>query len=390
MASGNDSNVKQAKTKKLLLAPLFEDASVRLEPEEPQKVLVAGMAEARPTKEYPDSFFGRAFKILRGEFGTLFKSSLFFILFTIPFAVILFWFAGYYQNLMLSGTYNFMGGIGVGYPFGVGDSIAESVARLYWDVKEPVYMMLAATLILIMLGFSGLFYCAKRSFFQEYYKKSFRMYWIGFKKHWWRFLLFGGLVVLIGAAMTTSIMNLLKAQQLAAAGAGDYCAVVFSWLFGAPLVLYFTVVLALSVTYDLSVKGCFKDALVVIVNNPFSSIFVCAFSVAPLLLLLIGQFFSIIIYIVMTLVGFTLMALMYVALVSRGMTKCHDRKEEGDKLAEQQARRAVKEQAKSKKADYSAYAGKPANGERAKTGGGDKKSKKTAVPYQNPKKKKKK
>ncbi len=389
MASGNDSNSKQTKIRKLRLASLFEEASVRLEPEEPQKVLVAGMAEARPVKEYPDTFFGRAFKILRGEFGTLFKSSLFFILFTIPFAVILFWFAGYYQNLMLSGTYNFMGGIGVGYPFGAGDSISESVARLYWEVKEPIYLMLAATLILTLVGFSGLFYCAKRSFFQEYYKKSFRMYWIGFSKHWWRFLLFGGIVVLIGAAMTTSLMHLLTMQQLSSAGAGDYCAVVFSWIFGAPLALYFTLVLDLSVTYDLGIKGCFKDALVVAANNIFSCIFVCALSVVPLLLLLIGQFFSIIIYIVMVLVGFALMALMHTALISRGMTKCQDRKDAADKQAKQQGRKARKTESNAQSAEAPTSAGKPADALRP-AGGGNKKAKKKPVPYQNPKKKKKK
>lgn len=383
MASNNDTNARQVKPKKLLLAPLFVEASVRKEPEEPQKVLVAGLAEARPVKQYPDTFFGRAFKILRGEFGTLFKSTLFFILFTLPFAVILFWFAGYFENLTLSGSFNFMGGIGVGYPFGAGDSIAQSVARLYWEAKEPVYMMLAAALVFGAVGFSGLFYCAKRSFYQDYYKKSFRMYWYGFAKHWWRFLLFGGLLICVGAAMTTALMHLLAQQQLSAAGAGDYCAVVFSWLIGAPLMMYLAVALALGVTYELSIGGCLRDAFVVIVNNPFSSIFVCAFSVAPLLLLLIGQFFSIIIYIVMVLVGFTLMALMFIALVARGMTKCLNRKEAADKLAKQQAKKAAKA------ANTPAKSAANGNGQ-AKPSSSGNKAKKKPVPYQNPKKKKKK
>lgn len=373
MATNNDTNTRQSKPKKLLLAPLFVDAHVRVEPEEPQKVLVAGLAEARPVKDYPDTFFGRAFKILRGEFGTLFKGSLFFILFTLPFALLLFWFAGFYENLVLSGTFNFMGGIGVGYPFGAGDSIAQSVARLYWDVREPVYMMLAASLLFCSLGFSGVIYCAKRSFYQDYYKKSARTYWIGFCKHWWRCLLFGGSTVLIGAALVTALMNLLAHQQLAAATAGDYCAVVFSWIFGLPLMMYFAVGMSLGVTYDLSVEGCLKDALVVIANNLISCILVCALSIVPLILLFVGQFFSIVIYAAMVLVGFTLMGLMLVALVSRGMTKCKNRKEASDKLAQQVARKAVK----------ASYADEHSSTAK-------KKAKKPQTPYQNPKKKKKK
>lgn len=378
MANDNNANARQSKPKKLLLASVFVDAPVRKEPEEPQKILVAGLAEAKQIKEYPDTFFSRAFKVLRGEFGLLFKSTLFFMLFAVPFAVILFWFANYFQNLTLNGTFNFMGGIGVGYPFGAGDSIALSVSRLYWDVKEPVYMMLAATLIIGVLGLSGLFYCAKRSFYQDYYKKAFRTYWMGFAKHWWRFLLFGGLAILIGAALVTALMHLLAQQQLAAATAGDYCAVVFSWVFGAPLMMYLAVALALGVTHELSIAGCLRDSLVVIVNNPISCILVCVLSLAPLLLLLLGQFFSIVIFIVMVLIGFTLMSLMFVALVSRGMTKCHNRKEVSEKLAKQT----------SKKADRSSSGGSTYVG--AGGGAAKKKAKKQAVPYQNPKKKKKK
>ncbi len=391
MASNNDANARHIAPRKLLLAPLFKDAPVRQEPEEPQKVLVAGLAEAKPNKQYPDTFFGRGFKVLRGEFGTLFKSSLFFILFTLPFAVILFWFAGYFEKLVLDGSYNFMGGIGVGYPFGTGDSIAQSVASLYWDVKEPIYMMLAATLIIGMLGFSGLFYCAKRSFYQDFYKRSFRMYWIGFKAHWWKFLFYGGLLILVGAAMTTSIMHLLAQQQLAAATAGDYCAVVFSWVFGAPIIVYLAVALALGVTYELNVGETFKNALVVLVNNPISSIFVCALCALPLVLLMLGAFFSIVVYIAMVLVGCTLMALMLIALVSRGMTKCHNRLEYAAKQAAQEAKKAAKSVKKTQgQASGSSAPQNKVEGERDGRSNGNKKTKKQPVPYKNPKKKKKK
>ena len=221
----NQTATKNSPTaKKLLLGSLYTDAPVRVEPEEPQKVLVAGLAEARPVKDYPDTFFGRAFKVFRGEFMTLLKSSLFFVLFTLPFIVIFAWFAGFFENLTLGGVYNFMGDIGVGFPGG-GDSLAESVARLYWEVKEPILLMLGATLIIGSLGLAGNFYCAKRSYFQNYYSKTIKTFWMGFARYWWMFLVTVTVMVLIGCAMGTSIIYLLQQQTLGTAGAGAYCAV---------------------------------------------------------------------------------------------------------------------------------------------------------------------
>lgn len=367
--TNKQANVQQSK--KLLLSRLFCDAPVRTEPEEPQKVLVAGLAEARPVKDYPDTFFGRGFKVFRGEFGNLFKSSLYTILFTAPFAVILFWFAGYFQNLVLGNVYNFMGGVGVGYPFFAGDSIALSVSSLYWDVKEPIYCMLAAALIIASAGLAGLYYCAKRSFYQDYYKKPFRMYWTGFAKYWWKFLLFLSFAILVGLAIVTSLMNLLAKQQIFTAGAGDYCAVVFAFIFGVPLILLSMTSLALNVSYELTLWQSIKNSIVIFVNNPFSSIIVFVVSLAPLLLLLAGQFMSIIIYILMAILGFAFLSMMWIALVGRGMTKCHVRKEDIDKQKIAEARRKA----------YESGGSKPKNKQ---------KNKKPPVPYQNPKKKKKK
>ena len=232
----NSAYTMPKKPKKLLLGKLFTDAAVRKEPEEPQKILVAGLAEARPVKEYPDSFMARAAAVMRGEFATLFKATLFFLIFTVPFIVIFAWFSGYFENLTIGGTYNFMGDIGVGFPGG-GDSIAVSVGSLYRNVKMPVMAMYGACFLFGSLGLSGLFYCAKRSFYQDYYKNWARTYWMGFAKYWWKFLLAGLMMVVVALGMVESLMYLLEQQALGTAGAGAYCAVVFSFVIGAPLLL---------------------------------------------------------------------------------------------------------------------------------------------------------
>ena len=369
-------NNRQKRERHLRLASLYTDAPVRVEPEEPKKVVTAGLVEAVEKKDYPDTFFKRALAVFRGEFTTLLKATLWFIVFTFPFIIILAWFANYFENMVLGGTYNFMGDIGVGFPGG-GDSISVAVARLYWDVKAPVICMLAGTLIIGSLGLSGLFYCVKRSYFQDVYKRITRTYWLGFAKYWWKFLVTLTVEVLIGLAMSISIVYLLKMQALGAADAGAYCAVVFSFVFGAPLLTIPMVMCGLFATYELTFAQCFKNAIVIIANTPIVVALVGIVSVAPLLVLLANMMIvSIIVYVAMAAVGTTFVALLWTSMAARGMETCHALYEQKQKEDMVLARRAAKS---------NPYI----NGSAQTVKSQDKKKKPQNV-YQNPKKKKKK
>ena len=334
-------NRRPAREKKLRLASLFTDAPVRVEPEEEKKVVVAGLVEANPQKDYPTSFFKRAWAVFRGEFATLFKSGLYFVAFTLPFIVIVAWFAKYFENMVLGGTYNFMGDIGVGFPGG-GDSIALSVARLYWEVKAPVFCMVAGALIFASLGLAGIFYCAKRSYYQDYYKRITKTFWMGFAKYWWKYFVTMTFAILVGLAMSISILYLLKEQTLGTAGAGAYCAVVFSWVFGAPLLTIPVVMCGLFASHELTFSQAFKNALVIIVNCPFMVAIVCILSAAPLLVCLAGSIVAIIAYAVMALIGTFFVALFWTAMSSRGMKKCSVMYGDMQRAALQNARRAAK------------------------------------------------
>lgn len=361
---------KPQKEPKFVLGNLFVDADVVVEPAEPQKIVVAGMTEATVKKEYSDSFFKRAFEVFRGEYSSMFRTTIWFLVISVVV------FAAYmlgltlYQDHVLADSYNFMANIGVGYP-GVGDSIAESVAQLYWEVYQPVLMFMAAAMIIASPFMAGQFYSAKRSYYQDSYKKHIRTYWLGFAKYWWKFLIAGTLSTLVMLAMGTALCNLLAKQQLAAAGADDYCGVVFSFILGAPILAYIMVLTGLFTTYNLSLKDAMKDALVIIANNWISVIIVGVLSAAPLLLLIAGKTVSIIVYAAMFLAGFNILALEWIALVDRGMTKCKN-------LLAYEKKKKLQE---TRKAQKSEYQGNPAK----------KKNKKPAQqPYVNPKKKKKK
>lgn len=410
MAQNNVTNSAynaQPKAKRLLLANLFTDAPIRKEPEEPKKVITAGLVEATPAKEYPDTFFGRAYKVFTGEFQTLFKSALFFVLFTVPFILVLAWLSGLFEQSVIGTYHNFMGNVGVGFPGG-GDSITLSRAKLLWEVKVPVVGMLAGCLLFGSLGLSGLFYCAKRSYFQHVYKRSARTYWMGFAKYWWKFFVSTLALVSIGYAMIVALIYLLQQQTLGTADAGAYCAVVFSWVFGAPMLLVPMVMMSLFTSYELTFVQCFKNALVIIANSPVVVVLTAIISVAPLALCALNGFFPIIICVIMAFAGCTFMSLAWIAMGDRGMVKCHNRKVETDKMNMQ----AMRKQAKLERKQKSAYNPAPSKSDKNKANGAQKNAqngaqkavqnsnqqqgtnnkpkKKQPTPYQNPKKKKKK
>ena len=167
-------------------------------------------------------------------------------------------------------------------------------------------------------------------------------------------------------------------------------AVVLSFIFGAPLLLIPMVMMSLFTSYWLSLKDAFKDAIVLIVNNPFMTVICGVLSAAPLLLLMINNIFAIIICIAMLIVGFIYWAQCWVAMADRGMTKCKALKAYTDKkklIALRDRKGGTKNAAKG----GGKYEAKAAAGAQQYPAQEKKNTPKQAPkPYVNPKKKKKK
>lgn len=385
MANQNQTAGKPGKEPRFLLGNLFVDADVVVEPEEPAKIVVAGMAEAKIKKEYPEGYFKKAAAVVRSEFALLLKGSLWFapaaLVFILTFVVA----APFFENYVMGDGYNFMMGIGAGaYPGG--DNIALSVAKLYWEVYQPFLMMLAGAAIIVSPFIAGLFYCAKRAYYQDFYKRVTRTFFMGFAKYWWKFLVTATVGILIALAMGTSLIYELQQEQLGTANAGSMAAVVLSFIVGAPLLTVPMVMMSLFTTYGLSLKDTFKDALVVIANNPVMTVVCGVLSAAPLLLLMINNIFAIIICIAMLLVGFIFWAQCWVAMADRGMTKCKALKVYTDKKNALLLRAKKGGAAKGK--GTTAYSVQNRDGAQAQTKRPAQKQ--ASKPYVNPKKKKKK
>ena len=380
---------QREKEPRFLLGSLFVDAPVVAEPEEKKKVVVAGMTEATIKKEYPEGFVKKAAAVCRGEYRTLIKASLWFLLAALVFVLVLLVAEPFFEDYVIGSGFVFTGGLGVGFnPTGVVDSIAEQTARLYWEVYEPLLLMLAGAGIIATPFLTGLFYCAKRSYYQNAYKRTTATFFMGFAKYWWKFLVTGVVGILVATAMGTSLLYHLSVQAGGGDTAGSLAAVILTFIFGAPLLLVPMVMMSLFTTYELSFKDTFKDALVVIFNNPVYVIVAGLVSAAPLLLLMASQIVSIIVVAVMFLIGFIFWALAWVGVADRGMTKCRALKAYFDKKKAVAQGRAAKAAGKSAKAAAADGQGNAAGN--AATGATAPKKKAAPVPYQNPKKKKKK
>ena len=351
---------------KFLLSSLFTPAEVVTEPEEEGKVVVAGLREAQVKRDYSESPFRRVFEVYRADFLKLLRCVAIFIVSTLPIIIAATLGLQYYEKYILGGTYNFMAGIGVGYP-GIGDSISQAVAVQQWQVYEPIFLMTVAAAFICSIFMPGLFYCVKRCYHQDSFKKIVITFFMGVKKYWWKFMIcvFVGLGIV--AAMGTSFFYLRSQQSLGTAGAGAYCAVVFTWIIGAPLLLIPMTMMTQFTQYNLSFIQTLKNALVFIFNTPFTIIFTGIICAGPLFLMFTTLVVKIIAFIIIALAGYTLWALWLTALGKRSMDRC---------IAYRNAD-LKKIQIAERQAQKNSYNGQA-------------KKKKPVQTYQNPKKKKKK
>ena len=389
MANQTQAAGRPAKEPRFLLGKFFVDADVVVEPEEPAKIVVAGMTEARIKKEYPEGHFKKAGAVLRANFSLLLRGSLWFAPAALVFILVFLVAAPFFENYVMGSGYNFVQNVGNALHPG-GDDIGASVARLYWDVYQPLLMMLAGAGIIAAPFIAGLFYSAKRAYYQDFYKRTTRTFFMGFAKYWWKYLITATVGILIALAMGTALIHQLTCEQLGTANAGTMAAVVLSFIFGAPLLTVPMVMMCLFATYGMSLKDTFKDAIVIIANNPFTTLICGVLSAAPLLLLMINNIFAIIICIAMLLVGFIYWAQCWTAFADRCMTKCKALKAYTDKkkLLALRDRKGGGNGAGKNAVRYETTSA----GQTAPSGAGKKKNnaKQPPKPYVNPKKKKKK
>ena len=214
--------------------------------------------------KFPDSIKG-SFAAYKANTKTLLKASLYFLIFLAPMIVLLVY---GYNALLAHYTYsggNFMGNLGIGYPGEISD-IHSIMLTLYNGYQMFLFYCVPAVFI-ISLGMAGLFNVAKKVIWNEPIKYVAKPFFDGIKRFWWKYVIF----VMVGAgvllAMGSSLIYLLGEIEMSRAGAGAYCACIFSFIIGAPILLYCLVPLTIIPSYKLSFVQLIKDSFIMLVNR---------------------------------------------------------------------------------------------------------------------------
>ena len=345
--------------------------------------------------KFPDSIKG-SFAAYKANTKTLLKASLYFLIFLAPMIVLLVY---GYNALLAHYTYsggNFMGNLGIGYPGEISD-IHSIMLTLYNGYQMFLFYCVPAVFI-ISLGMAGLFNVAKKVIWNEPIKYVAKPFFDGIKRFWWKYVIF----VMVGAgvllAMGSSLVYLLGEIEMSRAGAGAYCACIFSFIIGAPILLYCLVPLTIIPSYKLSFVQLIKDSFIMLVNRFVPYLIMAAVSIIPVALLAISPILSYILYIVYVGFGCSLWAMLWTGVGHSSYLKCvylHDITESQSKNPYAKNAKSAKQQQRQKPQTVEGKTESPENAQAQNGQGGhtsqsNNQAKKKQQGFVNPKKKKKK
>ncbi len=385
----NSANAKKPeKQKKLLLRKIFHTTWETREERVPDKLRMPDGKIVPYTPKYTATLSG-AWKAYKDNTKAMLISSIYFALFLVPLLVLIFYGLPQMLGIAIGSSFNFMGNLGVGYP-GVVDSISQAiVARL--GVYQYFFIFVFAGAVVASIGMAGLATVAKKVMFNEKVetvskKKSkdgkahsvAEVFFKGVWQHGWKYLLavtLGGAILL---AMVSALVFQLKCSALGTSGPASICAVVFTWLFGAPLLMIPYATMTIIPSYKMNFVRTLSTALVLSVNKFPKYFIVGALSFVPFGIMFVSSMLSYILIAVVIVFGFSLIAMMWTGLGQSSYISCAAKFQEIEEVER------IENATKARQERYQAQ--KEANKQNKPTG--NKTNNKQQ--YQNPKKKKKK
>ena len=305
------------KSKKFICANLFTNAQFRIEETEKPKEVIKGFVSSSEKFEFDsNSFFKRSSFLIRKKGKSLFSACIIFVLFLAPFFVSLFYLARLIEKNVM-GQYNFMSSIGVGF-----GEPGHDFATEWWNYvkgyKMPTVAMLCLSIIIISMVTAGLFYVAKRTYFQENFTKKISTFFLGVKKYWWQFLI----TVSVVAIAVTSMVEISFYISSTKVHPGVYVGAAFVYLFGFLTTMFSMTLLSIYVSYNLKFGEAIKNTFVVIFNAPLPIILTTLLTALPLAVGAVHRIALGIIMAIMGVFGFVVFSMMWIALGHKVMWKC--------------------------------------------------------------------
>jgi hypothetical protein len=251
------------------------------------KITAAPEERDAPKKELPPK--GRlkyVFGVFRAEANSLFRANLPVILSLVPLGLLFFWYLPTQLAETASG-YNFMTGIGIGFPEAA-SSYSDSQIAVY-NVYQMFILLATPCVWLFGVALSGLNYICRRLLQGDKPAKLLPAFLAGIKKYWFNTLLTVVLSSTAALGIGSLIIYLLKNIAAGTAGAGVWFAAIVPSAVVLPLLILPLFMLPMSVFYRMGFMDTVKNAAILAVKFPLFTFLVAVISAAPLVLLFAVQ-----------------------------------------------------------------------------------------------------
>ncbi len=186
--------------------------------------------------------------------------------------------------------YAFTGSLGIGYGATDQSVINEAIQRIY----EARIMYSAAYIIpcvmFASIGMAGVYNCM-RNMLWGVECKTLKHFFLGIKRHWYKFLIVFTVLGVIAMGFTVSILEIAMANAMGqAANAGWWVLAVFMGILALVASMYAIILVPMLVTYRYDAKWyknfaiCLKNAGIIVCISPLQIMLVTIFVAAPMAL----------------------------------------------------------------------------------------------------------
>ena len=259
------------------------------------------LADDYSRKPFQRGRWGTTWDVFKGSFGKVVLINLLMLLFMLPGVAVIVIRMFYISAMGLQFPFN--ANTGLGYPAYPGtQGLSESI---YLSADMLFYSLLIVAGFIASVGIAGGAYSLKR-LVNTQGEFKFKSFFHGVR------ICYGNavapvtlfLIFLFGATLVGDWKDLVIARG--GSGAGPITAYVFIIIATVIVGVYSAWLLAVGVSYKLSIGTLFKNAFVLLIANPLKTVFMSGFALIPVWLVLIGNsiaFLQIIAYIILVFFG---------------------------------------------------------------------------------------
>ena len=215
------------------------------------------------------------------------------VVFWAPLFILIFYVLPYVGEAGVLANYSFAGSLGIGYGATDPAIISQAIQELY-DVRilyTACYVI--PCVMFASIGMSGVYNCM-RNLLWGVECKTLKHFFVGIKRHWYKFLIVYTVLAAIAVGFLVSLLNIRAGFETGyGASAGWWVLMIFIGILGLLAAMYSMILLPMLVTYKYDTKWyknfaiCLKNSGIIVCISPLQIMFVTLLIAAPMALCLI-------------------------------------------------------------------------------------------------------